>query len=272
MGKALELVSFYDLDAPAAFAAMTNATGNSNVVRNASANSKIFLLTCWGTATGQAILVRIRSPLMHDNQQALRFQIPVDNQGVLLDPNVPQQLFPQDALLVESQSVVADAATNVHLFSMLLYYEDLPGISANLISPDYLKANYVALMNSENTISTAATGDYGGEVAINATLDQFKANTYYALLGYWPSLEAGSVRYRGVDTGNLGVGGPAEIDDPFFSSRFFIWLSERSGKACIPAFNSANRAAVLVDATQDEGGADPIVTSFFAQLRGSTLV
>lgn len=267
MGAALELVSFLDVDAPAAFAAMTNNTGNSNVVRNASANSKIWMLTCWGNATGQAINVRVRSPLMHDNQQGLRFHVQVDNLGVLQSPEYPQQLYPQDALLVEDQSIVADGAANVHMFSMLVYYEDLPGISANLVTPDYVKARYESKMATENTIATTATGDYGGEEAINAELDQFKANRWYALLGYTVSVDGGSVRYRGADVGNLGIGGPAESDDPFFTAFFFSWLSDKSGKPCIPSFNSANRAAVLIDATQDEAGADILVTSMFALLR-----
>ncbi len=267
MPQALELITFNDTDAPAAFAAMGNNTGNSNVIRNASANSKIFMLTCWGMATGQAINVRVRSPLMHDNQQGLRFHIQVNNVAVLQDPKFPEQFFPQDTLLVEDQSIVADGAANVHGFSMLVYYEDLPGVSANLVSPDYLASRTVKKMASENTIATAATGDYSGEEAITAELNQFKANTYYALAGYTCDVTGGSIRWRGVDTGNLGVGGPAEADDPFFTMNFFIWLSERSGKPCIPTFNSANAAAVLIDATQDEGGADILVTSFYHQLR-----
>jgi len=265
--QAMELLSFSQTDAPAAFAAMTNCTGNSNVIRNASANSKIHLLTCWGNATGQAVNVRIRSPLMHDNQQGLRFHVQVDGVACLLDPKYPQRLYPQDTLAVEIQSITADLATNVHLFNMLVYYEDLPGISANLITPDYLAAKTESKMSGENTIATTATGDYGGEAAITATLNQYKANTYYALAGYTCSVDAGAIRWRGVDSGNLGVGGPASADDNYFTSNFFVWLSERSGKPCIPVFNSANSAAVLIDATQDEGGADVLVSHFWHQLR-----
>lgn len=267
MGIAMELLSFNDTDAPAAFAAMTNNTGNSNVVRNASANSKIWLLTAWGNATGQAINVRVRSPLLHDNQQGLRFHIQVDNPVPLLDPSMPVQLFAQDTLLIENQSITADAGTNVHMFSMVVFYEDLPGISANLVSPDYVRAKRVTTMATENTLATTTTGDYGGEEAITAELNQFKANTYYAWTGFTSSAMAGSVRMRGVDTGNLGVGGPANSTDLMTTKDFFVWLSERSGKPCIPTFNSANSAAVLIDATQDEGGADILVTQFFHQLR-----
>ena len=267
MGRALELLTFNDTDAPAAFAAMTANVGNSATIRNASANSKIWLLTCWGMATGQAINVRIRSPLLHDNQQGMRFHIQVNNVNALLDPKMPVALYPQDALLVEDQSITADAGTNVHGFSMLVYYEDLIGADANLISPDFLMAKRMYTMTTENTITTTTDGAYSGEEAVSAELNQFKANTFYAIAGYTCDVTGGTIRYRGIFSSNLGVGGPAEADDQFFTMNFFVWLSERSGKPCIPAFNSADVASTLIDATQDEGGADILVTTFCHQLR-----
>lgn len=265
MGVALELLSFFDLDAPAAFAAMTNCTGNSNTVRNASANSKVLLLTAWAKAVGAINTFRIRSPLLHDNQQGIRFTTAVSDPAVMLDPSFPTQLFPQDALLIEDQS--ADAGTNIHILSMLVYFEDLPGVAANLVSSDYVRSRGEARMSGENTLALGTAGDYSGEEAINAELDQMKANRYYALLGYTLQPVCGTIRWRGVDTGNLGVGGPGAADDPFFTQNFFVWLSERSGKNCIPVFNSANRAAILIDGVQDEGGVDPTVASQFMLLR-----
>lgn len=267
MGQALELLSFNDTDAPAAFAAMGNNTGNSNVIRNASANSKIHLLTAWGNATGQAINVRIRSPLMHDNQQGIRLHIRVDTPQPLLDPKMPTRLYPQDTLLIEDQSITADVGTNVHMFSMLVYYEDLPGVAANLVSPEYVLSKREHTMTTENGVTVVGDGSYSGEEAINFELNQFKANTYYALTGYTCSVDGGSIRWRGVATGNLGVGGPAAADDAAGVVNWFVWLSERSGKPCIPVFNSADMDAVLIDATQDEGDANILVTSFFHQLR-----
>ena len=242
------------------------------LIRNSNANAKVHLLTAWGNATGQAINVRVRSPLMHDNQQGLRFHIQVDNPDLLLDPKMPEMLYPQDALIIENQSITADAATNVHMFSMLVYYEDMPGIDANLVTPEYVMSKKEHLMTTENTIATTATGDYGGEEAVNAELNQFKANRYYALLGASISVAAGSIRYRGVDIGNVGVGLPANAGDTWFTMNFFVWLSERSGKPCIPVFNSSNIDSVLIDATQDEGGADVLVESVFAQLKGSSAI
>jgi hypothetical protein len=153
------------------------------------------------------------------------------------------------------------------MFSILLYYTDLPGVAANLVSPDYVNAKTVTGLASENTLATTTNGDYGGEESVTAELNLWKANTYYALVGYTTSIMVGSIRYRGVDTGNLGVGGPGNSTELWLTSQWFIWLSQESGLPCIPVFNSANMASVLIDATQDEGGADNLVTSFWYQLR-----
>src|SRR5207244_1402266 len=101
-----------------------------------------------------------------------------------------------------------------------------------------------------------------------------EANRDYALLGYTVSPVAGQtvgecacVRWRGADVGNLGVGGPGSDTDRWLTSRWFVYLSERSGLPCIPIFNSANKAGILLDAAQDENGLDVIVTSIFARLK-----
>jgi hypothetical protein len=191
----------------------------------------------------------------------------VDRPQPLINPQYSVPLIPQDTLSVEIQQMTADLGTNVHMFNLLIYYEDLPGVSANLVSPDYVKAKTVTYMTGENTLALDTSGNYSGEEAVTAEINQWKANTYYALLGYTTNIDCGAIRFRGVDTGNLGVGGPGNSLFQEMTSKFFVWLSKESGKACIPAFNSANMAAVLIDGTQDEGGVDPTVTHFWAQLR-----
>ena len=264
MGMALELVAAFDLDAAAAFGAMTVATGNSFTIRNAPLNTKVYLATMWFDAA-IAAQVRVRSPRLHDNVQGLRFSVPINDPGPLFSPMVKQILQPQDTLVVEDQA--ADAATDVHQLGMLVYYEDLPGVQARLARPEFVVAHMQHTVTVENTITTTATGDYGGEEALNAEFDLLKANTDYALIGYTVSARCGNVRWRGADTGNLGVGGPGSVDDQSLTSGWFIWLAQMSGLACIPIFNSANRAGILLDATQDDAGADVTVNSILVELK-----
>ena len=121
-------------------------------------------------------------------------------------------------------------------------------------------------MGNENTIATGTAGGWSGEEAINAEFDNFKAHTDYALMGYIVSAECLAVRWRGSDTGNLGVGGPGNIAPQFGTNNWFVDLSDRYGMPLIPVFNSANKSAILIDAAQDENGTDVTVTSIFAQL------
>lgn len=132
----------------------------------------------------------------------------------------------------------------------------------------------VNLVTVENSLATGTAGGYSGEEAVNVESDLFKANTDYALLGYTVAPVAGAtdggaavVRWRGADTGNLGIGGPANDLKKFLTNSWFIDLSNKTGLPCIPVFNSANRAGILLDAAQDENGVDILVTSIFAELR-----
>jgi hypothetical protein len=121
-------------------------------------------------------------------------------------------------------------------------------------------------MGQENTIATGVAGGWSGSEAINAEFPNFKANTDYALVGYIVSAECLAVRWLGSDTGNLGVGGPGWIERPDLTSEWFIQLSNRFDLPLIPVFNSSNQGAFLIDAAQDENGADVTVTSILAQL------
>ncbi len=264
MGAALELVTATTTGAIAAFTAATAAAGNSLTVRNGREGSAVWLLQAWqdfqtvGTA-------RIRSPKMHDNVQGIRFDAAVGVLDPMLPWGYPQRLFPQDPLTVELTSAGA-VAGDVNAVMMLLYYADLPGVDGRFIDSKTLRAKLVHVMTVENTLALGVAGGYSGEEAINAEFDLWKANTDYALLGFFVDTEANCVRWRGADTGNLGVGGPAEPDIVHETMYWFVHLSDAFGIPLIPVFNSANRAGVLLDGAQDELGADTTVISLFAEL------
>lgn len=271
MGAALEILGGLVTAPDTTQTALTMFTGNSLTIRNAPPDSPVKLLTAWVDKQLRGIL-RIRSPKMHDNVQGLRFADIASEVQPLIDPMYAERLFPQDTLTVD----LSGSATggDIESAALLIYYPDMPGPSARLITPQQVKDRFVRLFTVENSLATGTAGGWSGEEAINTDFDLMRANTDYALLGYTVSPVAGqtvgeclAVGWRGVDTGNLRVGGPGTDTDRWLTNRWFVHLSERSGYPCIPVFNSANRAGILVDAAQDENGLDVIVTSIFAELK-----
>jgi hypothetical protein len=177
---------------------------------------------------------------------------------------VPQRLRPQDTLSVlQSGSAVGGA---IEQGSVMIYYDDLPGIAARFIDTPTLMRRGVNIIGVKNTLALGVTGGYSGSQAINTTDDLFKANTDYALVGYLTDTLCGSIGWKGADTGNLRVGGPGHNTQKQVTGDWFKRLGEEFGLPMIPVFNSAGKGAIFIDGTQDDGGADPIVTSLFVEL------
>ncbi|MGH9492611.1 MAG: hypothetical protein ACRD2K_03840 [Terriglobales bacterium] len=263
MPRGLELVTGFVTAPGATLTALTMAAGNSATVRSAKEGSGIWLLEAW-TDNQAAGTFRIRSPRLHDSAQGIRLDAAISDASPLLPMGFKQRLFSQDALTLElsGSAVVGDIETA----ALLVYYEDVPGIEARFITPEVLMARGVNIMGVENTLSLGTLGGYSGEEAINAEFDNWKANTDYALLGYLVDTECAAVRWRGVDSGNFGVGGPGKEDGRFFTNEWFLRLSRLTGLALIPVFNAANKNAILIDGAQDENGADTTVISLFVEL------
>lgn len=263
---ALNIVTAQGTAIGATLAALTAVTGDSLAVQNFDLGKKAWLLQLWCDAQVAGTL-RLRSPKMHDNVNGIRIDTLVSDTQPLLPWGVPQQLYPNDNLVVElaGSAVAGDLET----VSMLHYYEDLPGINARFITPEALAARYDQVLTGENTITTGTGGGYQGAEAINAEIDQFQNGVDYALLGYKIDTEMNVVGYRAPDFGNLRIGGPGDDTNPHLYSSWFVNLSKFYGKALIPVFNGQNKASILIDVICDENGADPTVTSYFARLRPS---
>jgi len=220
----------------------------------------------WGTTTG---LLRIRSPRLHDNVQGIRFRMTSANAEPLYpsisDRGFKQFLIPQDTLVVEQTGTAVAGA--IDSGSMLLFYEDLPAISGRYISNDDLTKFGVNIIGQEMSITTGITIAYTGQVAINVTNDNFKANTDYALLGGMVDTRVTSIAIRGVDTGNLRVSFPGEPTQRHVTSNWFQRLADNMALPLIPVFNSANKSAILVDAIGNAAAITTVVTLFMVELQ-----
>lgn len=264
MGRAIEVLTGRSTAPGTTFTALTVNTGNSFTVRSTGESSPIHLLTAWGNHQAEGEL-RIFSPRMHDAVNGIRMAVDALAPVPLLDPMFPQRLFPQDVLTV--QHTGSATAGDVETDALLLYYHDLPGVDANLVDPDFVRAHMIHMLGVNAVFTASTSGDYASEQTMVADVDNLKANTDYALLGASTTIPVGTIRVRGSQTGNLGIGMPGNALLPHVISNFFVWLSERSGLPCIPVFNAANRTNILVDIVNNEVSAAPIVTFYMAELR-----
>ena len=260
---ALELLTGYVTAPDTTQTALTMSSGNSLTIRNNAGEGKIYLLQAWADSQTAGVL-RIKSPNMHDNVQGIRLRPIASEVDPLLPNGFKQELQSQDTLVVDLSG--SATAGDIESAAMLLYYQHLPGLVANLLTPEQVQSRIKNLLTVENTLSLGTTGGYSGEEAINAEYDLLKANTDYAILGYEVSAECLAIRWRGSDFGNLGVGGPGNEKDKHTTRNWFANLSNQYGIALIPVFNSANASSVLLDGVQDENGTDTTVQTILAEL------
>lgn len=244
--------------------AITLASGNSLTIRNGRAGSDIYLLSAWVDAQTSGVL-RVRSPLLHDNVQGIRLQTVASEVDPLLPLGVRQPMVSQDLLLVDLSG--SATAGDIETACLLLYYEDVPGVAGRFLTAAEAMERIEHVVAVENTLSLGTGGGYTGEEALNVEYDLLRADRDYAILGYLVSAECAAIRWRGVDFGNMGVGGPGNETDKFLTGNWFLNLSKYTGLATIPVFNRANIAGVLVDGAQDENGTDVILNTILGLLR-----
>lgn len=268
MPPALDTVTSTGTAIGATLAATTINTGDSFTVKNASLNSDVFLLNFWvdNQAAGQ---VRIHSPKLHDNTDAIRSRVRINCLEPLMPWGVPQRLIPQDTEIVD----LAGSAVGGDIESVvqLIYYADLPGQAARFITPDQLKQRGVNHFGNRLAITVGSTAAYSGGRAINADQDLLKANTDYAVLGMTSDLRLAAICLRGPDTGNLRVSVPgwADVQRAMWrGAQWFRNLAEAYGLPLIPVINSANKGATQIDVMGDENGGTSNVTLWLVELKG----
>jgi hypothetical protein len=111
-----------------------------------------------------------------------------------------------------------------------------------------------------------ATGNFGGAVAINSSIDNLIANTDYAILGGLVDTRGTAVGVTGVDFGNLRVGFPAEPSLRNLTNSWFLNAAVAFTGAWIPVFNSANKTQTTVDVETNGAGGTYIINLECVQL------
>lgn len=246
---ALDTQSFNVTAPGAGGAAMAAVTGDPSSVRNAAQGSSIRLLAAFSKA--QAVgFTQLVFPSGNDTTRNIRWRNVANQPGNMLARGVPQLMEPQDPLtLTQAGSAVAG---QVEFASLLMYYENLPGVDAQLINSDTLLQRLVRLVTVEDTVTATVTTGYSGSRAMNAASDLLRANTQYAIIGAKIGAVCQALTIRGPDTGNLRVAIPGLTSPDVETVNWFTQLSEWFGLPLIPTFNSANKTGTFIECLQDQ--------------------
>jgi hypothetical protein len=237
------------------------ATGDSSTVRSFEFSAGAFLEDAWAQSATAGVL-RVRSGRLHDNLQGIRLGVLAATPAPMIADVLSQKLYPQDTLTIDQTGGGAETDAG----ALLIVYNDLPGVDANLKSWAEVQSLIVNLVSIETQHTTGSTaGDYGGAAAINSFEQTLKANTNYAVLGYTVSAAVCTVGYRGSDFGNLRIGAPGTTTRQE-TRDWFVRKSQERGEPWIPVFNSANQGNVFVDLASTATGATVNVHTMLAQL------
>jgi hypothetical protein len=266
MGQAIETVAGFLSNAASATAqAMTAATSQSFNVRAANGQSAISLEAVWAPFQDAGDF-RIRSPRLHDDVNAMRWASPGNLANPVAKEYFTQPLYSQDSLIVEAVFTSAPTAAHISTGFMQIYYDDLPGVDGNFMTWAQVQPKIQSwLVVPVSPITAAAATGWGAGVAINSTVDVFKANSWYALMGWISTVEVGGVAIQGTDLGNLLVGGPGSTG-VIETRDWFVTMDQLTGKPSIPVINSQNKGATLVSVADIATGVTHEVSLIFAYL------
>lgn len=240
---AIDTIASFQTTVGSTFAAGVMANGDSASIRNFPQTSEALLLAAFSDHVTSVQPFRVRSPLLHDNVQGIRFFPGQTPSQQLLPQQVAQRLHPQDLLTFELSTA---AATGKALAALSLYYTQLPGAAARLYNPGDVLGIVADIKPVVISIASGAnTAGQWLDSLITEDESLLHANTDYAVLGYATDVALASIAVKGIDTGNLRVGGPGVLQSDV-TSDYFVALSMRSGLPCIPVINSANAGATNV--------------------------
>ena len=260
----IEAIGFSATAAATTGTAATALTGDSLTIKNARQGSDVFIIGHWGDNQA-AGYHQISWPTGHDTTRGYRVRLAASEPRNLVPAGLRHRVQPQDVV----SAVIAGAATggDVDTGVLLLWYADLPGTQAKLLTFAEVKERVEKLTTIDCSITTTAGPGWTGSEAINAESDLLMNNRDYALLGLVASVECAAVGVKAPDWGNVRVAVPGHDLDAGMTASFFLRLSEASGLPTVPVFNAGNRANVLIDACQDENAAAVTVSLCLALLR-----
>jgi hypothetical protein len=239
----------------------TSTPGDTFNVPAFNVNSPAYLENIWCQG-GSQDWISVKSPKMHDNNQGIRLRVGGTQVRPLLPDGAEQILYPVDTPTV----TLDETAAATGAIALLYRFTDLPGIAPRMANWSDIQPRIKQISRVDVSLGGAAgIGQYSAGNAINSTLDNFQANSDYALLGYLAATAGLTLAISGIDTGNVKVGGPLS-NDPIVTYNWFKSESLASGFPMIPIIAANNKASTLVYQVSNTAIAAQVVTLIFALL------
>jgi len=257
----LEIIS-YSAVQPNTGLAGAAITGDSLIIKNSRSRAAILDYWAFNQVAG---FHQILAPSLHDTTRNFRANVNAAEVDSLIPDGMSIQPQPQETLsvFVAGSNVALDA----ELGCLLVYYKDLPGVEARMISYAELQKKTQVLTTVSATLTGAGgVAGYTGTELINAESDLLRANRDYAVLGATTSLDCGAVCMSGPDFGNVRIGVPGDAGDNTQNREYFTALARQFNMPLIPVFNSGNRNSMNLSFLQNEVNISPLVTWYLALL------
>jgi hypothetical protein len=242
------------------FTALSAVSGDTLTVRTLAGQQEALLID-FGCKHATAGMVRVRSPYLHDDVNALRFRTLAADASGLTGWAPDQRLRGQDTLIVESTG--GSSAEQVSYWQ-LAYYKELNGGPSYYITRAELDARAIEEIGYEVAVTGGSTATWGSALMSSGT-GILKANQMYAVVGYVLDVACTAWGIYGPDTGNFRAGGPG-ITTRQFTRTWFADMSDACGLPTIPVINSQNLSGTQVQVVDSAGATAVNVDLYLARI------
>jgi hypothetical protein len=230
----------------ATFTAVAPVSGDTLQVRNFNPGTRAFLVEA-GNKHATAGILRVRSPYLLDDVNAIRARTLAADPTNLLPDEVQQPLHAQDQLIVESTG----GASAETVAGVLVNWYEAVGVQGRCISYDEANSRVSGIMVNEVAVTGLAAPNWGSTL-LSAGTGVLKANQDYAILGYILDVPCTAIGILGLDTGSFRVGATGSTDR-FRTREHFMLMARRTQLDYVPVINAANAPGTQVQVIDSAG-------------------